>query len=105
MATTCRQSPGYLTYTGRAQPDLPARCRRGRAARLRLRTAHGGSTSAGPLGLPVTVWIALFLGLAGAFALTQKPFQDTRPTSTNQALNQHPLGDKQTVEARLWEDP
>jgi len=62
-------------------------------------------SSAGPLGLPVTVWIALFLGLAGAFALTQKPFQDTRPTSTNEALNQHPLGDRQTVEARLWEDP
>ena len=57
------------------------------------------------LGLPPTVWIALMLGLAGAFALTQKPFQDTRPASANSPLNHHPLGDKQTVEARLWEDP
>jgi hypothetical protein len=60
--------------------------------------------STGLLGLPPTVWIALVLGLAGAFAITQKPFQDTRPTSPNVPLNHH-RGDKQAVEARLWEDP
>src|SRR6266404_450913 len=60
--------------------------------------------STGLLGLPPTVWIALVLGLAGAFAITQKPFQDTRPTSPNVPLNHHG-DDKQAVEARLWEDP
>src|SRR5882724_11635398 len=60
--------------------------------------------SSGLLGLPPTVWVAVILGLAGAFALTQKPFQDTRPTSATVPLNHHG-GDKQTVEARLWEDP
>ena len=61
--------------------------------------------STGLLGLPGTVWVALILGLAGVFALTQKPFQDTRPTSSVLPLENGPLNDGQDVEARLWEDP
>ena len=57
------------------------------------------------LGLPSTVWIALILGLAGIFALTQKPFQDTRPQNIGQPLSFQALGDCQNIEARLWEDP
>jgi len=57
------------------------------------------------LGLPSTVWIALILGLAGIFALTQKPFQDTRPQSIGQPVSFQALGDCQNIEARLWEDP
>ena len=49
--------------------------------------------------------MALVLGLAGIFALTQKPFQDTRPTSAVLPLENGQLDDGQNVEARLWEDP
>ena len=59
----------------------------------------------GILGLPVSVWIALFLGVAGVFALSQKPFQDTRPPNTTVPLHHHAIDDGQIIEARLWEDP
>jgi Sec-independent protein translocase protein TatA len=59
----------------------------------------------GILGLPVSVWIALFLGVAGVFALSQKPFQDTRPPNTMVPLHHHAIDDGQIIEARLWEDP
>jgi len=61
--------------------------------------------SAGLLGLPITVWVALIIGVAGIFALSQKPFQAERPPNAVVPLNQHPLDDGQNVEARLWEDP
>jgi len=61
--------------------------------------------SAGLLGLPISVWVALILSVAGIFALTQNPFQNTRPPSVVIPLTQRPLGDGQNVEARLWEDP
>jgi hypothetical protein len=61
--------------------------------------------SAGPLGLPSTVWIALILSVVGLFALTQKPFEDARPPNPTLPLGQSQLGDEQNVEARLWEDP
>src|SRR6516165_8801852 len=61
--------------------------------------------STGLLGLPGTVWVALVLGLAGVFALSQKPFQDTRPKSIVLPLENGQLNDGQDVEARLWEDP
>jgi hypothetical protein len=59
----------------------------------------------GLLGLPVSVWIALVLGVAGVFALSNNPFQDTRPAPTMVPLHHHSLDDGQTIEARLWEDP
>jgi hypothetical protein len=49
--------------------------------------------------------VALVLGLAGVFALSQKPFQDTRPKSIVLPLENGQLNDGQDVEARLWEDP
>ena len=61
--------------------------------------------STGLLGLPPTVWLALIVGLAGVFALSQKPFQDTRPPSSVLPLEHGSLNDGQNVEARLWEDP
>ena len=59
----------------------------------------------GIAGLPVSVWIALILGAVGVFALTQNPFQDTRPPNTTVPLNRHSDDDGERVEARLWEDP
>jgi hypothetical protein len=61
--------------------------------------------STGLYGLPVGVWIALLVGVAGIFALTQKPFQDTRPPSAVLPLDHRPPDDGQNIEARLWQDP
>jgi hypothetical protein len=61
--------------------------------------------SNGILGLPVSVWIALLVGVAGIYALNQKPFQDTRPPITVVPLHHRPPGDGQVIEARLWQDP
>jgi len=61
--------------------------------------------ASGLLGLPVSVWIALILGVAGIFALSNKPFQDTRPANITIPLHHHSIDDGQTIEARLWEDP
>ena len=61
--------------------------------------------SSNPLGLPPTVWIAVIVGLAGVFALNQRPFQDVRPTDASAPVYRHTPSEDQDVEARLWEDP
>lgn len=61
--------------------------------------------SSGILGLPASVWITLILGVAGVYALSQKPFQDTRPPNVTVPLHHHAADDGQVIEARLWEDP
>ena len=61
--------------------------------------------SANPLGLPPTIWIVLAVGLAGAFAATQLPFQDARPVDAPAPTYKHFSSDDQDVEARQWEDP
>jgi len=66
---------------------------------------NDSTSSNAVLGLPATVWIALILGVAGVFALSQRPFQDTRPPSTAATQHPHESDDGQNIEARLWEDP
>jgi hypothetical protein len=61
--------------------------------------------SSNPLGLPPSVWIAVLVGLAGAFALNQHPFQDVRPADATAPVYRHTPSEDQDVEARLWEDP
>jgi hypothetical protein len=61
--------------------------------------------SKSPVVLPPTVWIALIAALAGAFALHQQAFHDTRPSDSSTPLYRHVPSDDQDVEARLWEDP
>ncbi len=61
--------------------------------------------SSGPLGLPPTVWIALIVGLAGAFAANHSPFQDARPPDQGVPAYRHTPSDDQDIEARQWEDP
>ncbi len=61
--------------------------------------------SSSPLGLPPSVWIAAVLSLAGLFALSQRPFLDTRPTDAGKSPYRHVPSEDQDVEARLWEDP
>jgi hypothetical protein len=55
--------------------------------------------------MPVGVWIALLVGVAGVFALTQKPFQDTRPPNVVLPLGKGAPDDGQALEVRFWEDP
>jgi hypothetical protein len=61
--------------------------------------------SSNPLGLPPSVWIAVLVGIAGAFALNQHPFQDVRPPDATAPVYHHTPSEDQDVEARLWEDP
>ena len=61
--------------------------------------------STSPFALPPTVWIALLLSLAGAFALHQRSFQDSRPADPSTPLYRHLPSNDQDVEARLWQDP
>jgi hypothetical protein len=61
--------------------------------------------SSSPLGLPPTVWIALVVGLAGAFAANHSPFQDARPPDQGVPAYRHTPSDDQDIEARQWEDP
>jgi hypothetical protein len=61
--------------------------------------------SSNPLGLPPSMWMALLVGVVGVFALTQRPFQDVRPTDSLTPVYRHTPSEDQDVEARLWEDP
>src|SRR6266404_5231106 len=61
--------------------------------------------SSGPLGLPPTVWVVLIVGLAGAFAVSQHPFQDVRPGESGVPVYRHAPSQSQDIEARQWEDP
>lgn len=61
--------------------------------------------SSNPLGLPPSVWIAVIVGVAGVFALNQRPFQDVRPADSSAPVYRHTPSEDQDVEARLWEDP
>src|SRR5579859_2298074 len=61
--------------------------------------------SPGPLGLPPTVWVVVIVGLAGALAATQHPFQDVRPGGAATPAYRHAPSEDQDIEARQWEDP
>jgi hypothetical protein len=61
--------------------------------------------SSGPLGLPPTVWVVVIVGLAGALAVSQHPFQDVRPGDSAVPVYRHAPSQSQDVEARQWEDP
>jgi hypothetical protein len=61
--------------------------------------------SSGPLGLPPTVWVVIIVGLAGALAATQHPFQDVRPGDATTPAYRHAPSEDQDIEARQWEDP
>jgi hypothetical protein len=61
--------------------------------------------SSSPLGLPPTLWVVLVVGLAGAFAVNHRGFQDTRPRDQNAPAYRHTPSSAQDVEAREWEDP
>jgi hypothetical protein len=61
--------------------------------------------SSGPLGVPSTVWVVLVVGLAGAFAVNHRGFQDTRPPDSSPPAYRHSPSGDQDVEAREWEDP
>src|SRR5260370_22052021 len=61
--------------------------------------------SSGPLGLPPTVWVVIIVGLAGALAATQHPFQDVRPGDAAIPAYRHAPSEDQDIEARQWEDP
>jgi hypothetical protein len=61
--------------------------------------------SSSPLGLPPTLWVVLAVGLAGAFAVNHRGFQDTRPPDQNVPAYRHTPSSDQDVEAREWEDP
>jgi len=61
--------------------------------------------SSGPLGLPPTVWVVIIVGLAGALAATQHPFQDVRPGDATTAAYRHAPSEDQDIEARQWDDP
>jgi hypothetical protein len=61
--------------------------------------------SSGPLGLPPTVWVVIIVGLAGALAATQHPFQDVRPGDPTTSAYRHAPSEDQDIEARQWEDP
>lgn len=61
--------------------------------------------SSSPLGLPPSVWIVLVVGLAGAFAASQRPFQDVRPLDSAAPAYRHATAEDQDVEARQWQDP
>jgi hypothetical protein len=56
-------------------------------------------------GLPPTVWVVLIVGLVGALAATQHPFQDVRPAGASAPAYRHAASQDQDVEARQWEDP
>src|SRR6202050_4005418 len=58
-----------------------------------------------PLGLPPTVWVVIVVGLAGALAATQHPFQDVRPPDAGVPAYRHAPSQDQDVEARQWQDP
>src|SRR5215469_6742187 len=61
--------------------------------------------STGLLGLPAGVWVALLVGVGGIFALSQKPFQDTRPPNVVIPIDHRHVDDGQNVDGRSWEDP
>jgi hypothetical protein len=61
--------------------------------------------SSSPLGLPPTLWVVLVVGLAGAFAVNHRGFQDARPPDQNAPAYRHTPSSDQDVEAREWEDP
>jgi hypothetical protein len=61
--------------------------------------------SSSPLGLPPSVWAVLIVGLAGAFAVNHRGFQDARPPDSNAPTYRHSSSGDQDVEAREWEDP
>jgi hypothetical protein len=61
--------------------------------------------SSTPLGLPPTVWVVIVVGLAGAFAATQHPFQDVRPPDAAAPAYRRAASQDQDVEARQWQDP
>jgi hypothetical protein len=61
--------------------------------------------SSSPLGLPPTLWVVLVVGLAGAFAVNHRGFQDARPPDQNVPAYRHTPSSDQDVEAREWEDP
>jgi hypothetical protein len=61
--------------------------------------------SSSPLGLPPTVWVVIIVGLAGALAATQHPFQDVRPGDPTTSAYRHVPSEDQDIEARQWEDP
>src|ERR1700761_9149832 len=62
-------------------------------------------SSSSLLALPPTVWIALLVSLAGAFAWHPHPFQDVRPADLPAPLYRHLPSKEQDVEARLWQAP
>ncbi len=61
--------------------------------------------SSSPLGLPPTLWVVLVVGLAGAFAVNHRGFQDARPPDQGAPAYRHTSSSDQDVEAREWDDP
>jgi hypothetical protein len=61
--------------------------------------------SSNAFGLPPTVWVVIIVGLAGALAATQYPFQDVRPSDSSAPAYRHAPSQDQDIEARQWEDP
>jgi hypothetical protein len=61
--------------------------------------------SSSPFGLPPTIWVVLVVGLAGAFAVNHRGFQDPRPPNQSAPAYRHVPTSGQDVEAREWEDP
>src|SRR3981189_3230558 len=61
--------------------------------------------SSSGLGLPPTVWVVIIVGLTGALAVTQRPFQDVRPGDSSAPVYRHAPSQDQDIEARQWEDP
>jgi hypothetical protein len=61
--------------------------------------------SSSPLGLPPTLWVVLVVGLAGAFAVNHRGFQDARPPDAGIPAYRHTTSNDEDVEAREWEDP
>jgi len=59
--------------------------------------------SSSGLGLPPTVWVVIILGLAGALAVTQRPFQDVRPGDSSAPVYRHAPSQDQDIESALQE--